>query len=145
MSERINPVARMTVPVKRRGRGRPPADKGRGLRERAWWLMRTRPAFTLDDLLLTLAEGAERDPASNLGRYIRGLERVGVLQRLQRRIPGRAPTSNGHVIWRLVRDLGRAAPLVRAAGVWDPNAGALLAWPAPATPASAPIAVEAAP
>jgi hypothetical protein len=130
VSETIDPVARMTVRPVRRGRGRPEAARCSGLRERAWWLMRTLPRFTLDDLLFTLADGGERDAAGNLRKYCRALERVGVLRRLDRRAPGRAPTSNGLVIWRLVRDLGRQAPVWRTGmqALWDPNCNAYL-WP----------------
>ncbi|MBL8350489.1 MAG: hypothetical protein JNL87_09250 [Burkholderiaceae bacterium] len=121
-------AARMTVPVAPRRRGRPAAKRTRGLRERAWWVMRELPRFTLDDLLLTLVDDGQKDAPSNLQKYISALERVGVLVRLQRRVPGSAPTSNGHVIWRLARDLGRAAPVWRSTQrvVFDPNSGALL-------------------
>lgn len=129
MTDRTNPPARMTVPARARGRGRPHAKATAGLRERAWWLARQlgKP-FTLDDLLLTLNDSGAKDAASNLGRYLRGLELAGVLQRLQRRAPGCGPTSNGHVIWRLAMDLGPKAPVYRAAdkAVWDPNAQRVL-------------------
>lgn len=141
MVQITNTAARMTVPV-RRGRGRPLAKKTRGLRERAWWVMREVPRFTLDDLLLTLVDGGQKDAPSNLQKYISALERVGVLERLQRRAPGNSPTSNGHVIWRLARDLGRKAPVWRGAQqvLFDPNNGALMpplavvATPAAASP-----------
>lgn len=86
--------------------------------------MRQVPRFTLDDLLLTLAEPGMRDAPGNLLKYVRALERVGVLVRLERRAPGQARTSNGHVIWRLARDLGRQAPVWRSRQqqLWDPNA-----------------------
>jgi hypothetical protein len=118
----------MKAPARRRGRGRPPALRSSGLCERAWWLMREVRRFTLDDLLYTLVRGTERDAPSNLLRYIGRLERVGVLRRLERRAPGRAPKSNGHVVWTLARDLGRAAPVWREAerALWDANAGVLL-------------------
>lgn len=126
-----------------RRRGKPFAASAGGLRERAWWLARTTRRFTLDELLLTLADGTEGDAAGNLGKYLRGLERVGVLRRLARRVPGLAPTSNGHVIWRLVRDLGPLAPVWRQRGggaVWDPNKGELLV-PCPAPAAAVVTAV----
>jgi hypothetical protein len=127
MSERIHPVARMTV-VCHRGRGRPAAKRATGLRQRAWWVMREVPRFTLDDLLFKLAEPGMKDAPGNLLKYISALERVGVLKRLDRRLPGASLTSNGHVIWRLARDLGRQAPVWRSAqqGLWDPNASVLI-------------------
>jgi hypothetical protein len=146
MSERIQPVARMTVTVCRRGKGRPQQQRTSGLRERAWWLMRQHPRFTLDDLLFTLNDSGAKDAPGNLTKYIAGLEAVGVLVRLQRRAPGRAPTSNGHVIWRLARDLGRQAPVWRAKqrALWDPNSSTLIA-AAPAPAAAAPAVGEAQP
>lgn len=99
-----------------------------GLRERAWWLMRELRKFTLTDLLTTLADGTERDAAGNLARYLRGLERAGVVVRMRRRVPGDSPQSNGHVVWWLKRDLGRMPPVWRAAqgAVFDPNSGEVL-------------------
>ena len=127
MTAVANTAARMTVPCQR-GRGRPVAGHTTGLRQKAWWVMRSLPRFTLDDLLFQLADGSQRDAPSNLQRYISALERVGVLVRLARRMPGNTPTSNGHVIWRLARDLGRAAPVWRAKQqvLFDPNSGALI-------------------
>ena len=110
------------------GRGRPNALRASGLRERAWWLMRQVKRFTLDDLLLTLAEGHEADAPANLHKYVRQLERVGILKRLVRRQAGAALRSKGKVIWQLARDLGREAPVWRGAEkvVYDPNSGKLL-------------------
>lgn len=127
MSERIQTVGRVAVQV-RRPRGRPVQPQTTGLRQRAWWLMRALPRFTMDELLLTVAEGAEKDAPSNLQKYISALERVGVVTRLKRRHPGATPTSNGHVIWRLANDLGRKAPVWRSKTqvLYDPNSGALL-------------------
>lgn len=130
---RADGAARITVPAKR---GRPYTRKTSGLRERAWWLMRKLPRFTIDDLLFTLADGGEQDAPGNLTKYVRALERVGVLSRLMRRAPGNTPTSNGHVIWRLARDLGRTAPVWRSASqqLFDPNTGGLIGVVAAAGP-----------
>lgn len=119
---------RMAVRRPKRGRGRPMRQRTSGLRERAWWLMRQVPRFTLDDLLLTLVDGSEGDPKSNLLKYVSALERVGVLARHSRRQPGTALTSPGAVIWKLVRDLGRQAPVWRSQHqvLFDPNSGALI-------------------
>lgn len=124
MSKRINPPARMAVRVAPRGRGKPQANTSSGLRERAWWLIRTlAQPFTLDDLLYTLNDGGKRDAYGNLSKYVAKLAAVGVLSRLERRAPGRGITSNGCVIWRLRVDLGPKAPVWRraAAALWDPN------------------------
>lgn len=95
-----------------------------GLRQQAWWVMRRRIVFTLPELLATIATGAERDAESNIGRYVRALEKVGILK-----VDGRAPpenlTSNGCIRYRVAIDNGRKAPVwrQRAGGVYDPNTG----------------------
>lgn len=110
------------------GQGRRHYKKTSGLRERAWWLMRELRKFTVTDLLTTLADGTERDAYSNLCKYLATLERVGVVQRMKRRVPGLSAQSNGHVLWWLKRDLGRQAPLWRQRHgvVFDPNSGEIL-------------------
>lgn len=111
------------------GQGKRSRSSTRGLRERAWWLMRAWRKFTLADLLTTLADGSERDATSNLGKYLAALGRAGIVKRLQRRSPGLSETSNGHVIWWLAKDIGPAAPVWRQAhkAVYDPNSGQLFA------------------
>jgi hypothetical protein len=98
------------------------------LRQRAWWLMRQQGTFTLNDLLTTLCDGTEKSAYSSLMKYVGLLERVGVLQRLKRKAPGLSRLSRGHVIWRLVRDLGRLPPVARHRDtvVFDPNSEATL-------------------
>ena len=94
----------------------------RGLRARAWWVMRELRKFTVADLLDRLADGSEKDPAGNLLRYLGALEQVGIVKRMTRRVPGTAPESRGHVVWWLARDVGRQAPVRRADGsVFNPN------------------------
>ena len=113
-------------------------DHSYGLRERAWWLMRERRKFTIADLLDTLADGTERDAFGNLCKYVRALERVGIVQRMRRRVAGTAPTSNGAVLWLLKRDLGRKAPVWRhregKGHVYDPNAAAVIVPPSQEAP-----------
>lgn len=100
----------------------------RGLRERAWWLMREMRKFTLVDLLTTLADGSESDARSNLAKYLAALEAVGVLRRVRRKVPRQIGIGRGHDIWWLGRDLGRAAPVARHSHreVFDPNSGETL-------------------
>lgn len=122
-------TARASAPA--RGRGRPVPDRAKGLRERAWWVMRERRKFTLNLLLETLASGTEKDASGNLLKYIHVLERAGVLARSKHRLP--APEgltgSTGYTVWVLVRDLGRQAPVWRRSqgGLYDPNTGAVVA------------------
>lgn len=94
-----------------------------GLRQRAWWVMRRRIVFTLPELLSTLADGTERDASSNLGKYLRALEKAEIIKREASRQPGTALTSNGHLSYRLVVNGGRKAPVWRAKtnAVFDPN------------------------
>lgn len=95
-----------------------------GLRSRAWWVIRRHGVFTLPELLATVADGAERDAASNLGRWLRALAGAGILKTEGRAKP-EALTSNGCLRYRLVTDLGREAPVWRQARgeVYDPNSG----------------------
>lgn len=98
-----------------------------GLRQRAWWVMRRRVGFTLQELLSTLADGSERDATGNLGKYLRALEKAGIVRREAVRQAGSALTSNGHLRYRLVINEGRKAPVWRASSnsVYDPNSGAV--------------------
>lgn len=94
-----------------------------GLRQRAWWVIRKRGSFTLPELLATLADGSERDAASNLGKYLRALEKAGIVRREAGRQPGAALTSPGHIRYRLIVNEGRKAPVWREKynTVYDPN------------------------
>ncbi len=96
-----------------------------GLRQRAWWVMRRRRAFTLPELLAVVADGHEKDAKRNIGRWLRQLASAGYLKVDGVRVPGTALTSNGFLRYILVRDLGRKAPVVRARHgvVFDPNNG----------------------
>lgn len=102
-----------------------PRKATRGIRQRAWWVIRARKDVTLAALLSTLADGREKDAAGNLGRYLRALERSGFLAATTQRTAASAPTSPGHKRYRLVRDNGRMAPVLRqtACVVFDPNTG----------------------
>lgn len=107
------------------GQGSPrPRQKTRGLRQRAWWVMRARGVVTVPDLLSTLSDGTEKNAAKNLGRYLAALSVAGFVEEIGR-APGTARTSNGHKRYRLTRNNGRQAPVVRQRGreVFDPNTG----------------------
>lgn len=103
-----------------------PRKVTRGLRQRAWWVMRRHGVFTLPELLATLATGTERDAENNLGKYVRALARAGILKAEGRAAPERV-TSNGCLRYRLVVNNGRLAPVWRARAnqVYDPNDGAV--------------------
>lgn len=101
-----------------------PRQQTRGMRQRAWWVLRARQTVSIRDLLTALADGTEKDAATNLARYLRTLARAGFLVELPR-APGTSLTSPGFKRYRLVRNNGRQAPVVRQhqRTVFDPNTG----------------------
>jgi len=90
-----------------------------GLRQRVWNALRTGKKLTVDDLIMRVAEGEERDPRSNIRKYLVALARAGYVRQMPVREPGLNPTSNGCVRWWLVKDTGPIAP------VWRQRHGAL--------------------
>lgn len=126
------------VPPVRRPKGHPVGVKASGLRVKAWRTIRHLRKFTLNELLDINATGAEKDPASNLLKYLARLEQYGVLVRLARRA-GDALSSPGYVVWRLERDLGWDAPVWRNVQkvLWNPNTGAAVTLPDAASDAPA--------
>lgn len=93
------------------------------LRVKTWRAMRQRKKFSLNDLIVLVADGDEKAIESNLGKYLRALERTGYLTRMARRETGTASTSNGYLRYLLVRDTGPLAPVWRQGKetVYDPN------------------------
>ena len=107
------------------------------LRQRAWTAMRMSRTFGVEDLLVAGASGEEKDPRGNLQRYCKGLCEAGVVRRLARFQQG---LYAGGPVYRLARDLGPIAPVLRSkspegkrsdavpgtagepAGIHDPNA-----------------------
>lgn len=106
--------------------GERPRKHTAGLRERIWWHLHTHRVATLAELLNTHAEGDEKAAHVNAYKYLAGLERAGVIRRLNKRQPARQ--SKGRVVWTRVLDLGPKAPVVRprAREVYDPNADRVL-------------------
>jgi hypothetical protein len=108
-------------------RGQQPGSRGRatGLRVRAWRAMRVRRKFAIADLVMLSAEGSERDPASNLLKYIKALTRAGILIEMPHRAAALNATSNGCKRWMLPDETnsGPEAPTVRVSKnqVYDPN------------------------
>lgn len=93
----------------------------------AWHAIRIKKecAFTLNDIISLIARGNEKDINANIGKYIATLESAGYLMKMSKRIRGTAPTSNGFVRWRLVKDTGPEAPIWRTSRgtIFDPNTG----------------------
>lgn len=92
-----------------------PRTVTKGLRQRVWWVLRNRQEATIPQLLSTLADGKEKSAASNVGKYMRALERAGILKRASKREPGSSLTSNGDIRYLLVIDCGQSAPVWRQA------------------------------
>jgi hypothetical protein len=107
------------------GQGKRPRTATRGLRQRAWWVIRARKTVTLPELLSSLADGTEKNAANNLSGYLGPLVKAGFLVILDKRQPGHLMTSPGHSRYQLRRDNGRLAPVVRQSErvVFDPNTG----------------------
>lgn len=100
-----------------------PRSITRGLRKRAWWLLRKNRKTTLIDLQLSICEGNEKDPVNNLRKWLNALVDSGIVKR--ERIDDGKLTSNGSYLYILVNDLGPKPPLVRSdkQRVYDPNTG----------------------
>lgn len=95
------------------------------LRARVWRAIRIRRKFSIPDLEMLVAQGGEKDIASNIGKYLRALERAGYLVKLPKREAGTALTSNGFMRWWLPdeKNTGPLAPVIRVARqtLYDPN------------------------
>ena len=91
-------------------------------RDLAWRAMRRLEKFTLDDLI-EIGEIGGRDPHSNLGRYLRGLQAAGYIRELRKRAAGTARTSNGHKRYLLIVNSGPLAPRIsgKRGDIYDPN------------------------
>lgn len=94
-----------------------------GLRQRVWNCLRIGKKVTIDDIIMRVVEGDERDPRSNVGKYLTALERAGFVRAMPLREAPCNATSNGCKRWWLVIDAGPLAPAVRASrlAVYDPN------------------------
>lgn len=95
------------------------------LRIKVWRAIRIRSKFSIPDLAMLVAEGGEKDITSNIGKYIRALEKAGYIVKMPKREPGTKMTSNGHIRYWLLpeRDTGPLAPVWRVAAnvMYDPN------------------------
>lgn len=96
--------------------------QGATLRAKAWRAMRIREVFSLDDLMMLICDGEEKDAARNLGGYIRALATAGYLVPMRRQNTGRHPGR-----WRLTNkgNTGPEAPAwnKKTRTVKDPNTG----------------------
>lgn len=120
-------LAEGTLRLKSGPKGPMPRKTPVGLRKKAWAAMRTRPKFTVGDLLELVADGSEKDAPNNLSQYVAALEKAGFVVKLPRKKAGEALTSNGFNVYLLVRNTGSKAPVwrVKDGAVYDPNTGCL--------------------
>lgn len=110
----------------------------RSLRQRLWNTMRSFStgeackAFSLPDLITVCLNGDEDEAAAynNAQQYLRALKKTGYLLSLTQRQKGTRPGSNGFQRFKLVRDTGRDAPVVRQSerAVFDPNTREVFSW-----------------
>lgn len=110
----------------------------KSLRQRLWNAMRGHAAgeickaFSLPDLLtLSLEDGEESQAAyNNAQQYVRCLKKTGYLLTLTQRQQGTRPGSNGFQRYKLKRDTGDTAPVVRQSdkSVFDPNTREVFTW-----------------
>ncbi|MDP2808673.1 MAG: hypothetical protein Q8O34_00825 [Rhodocyclaceae bacterium] len=94
-----------------------------GLRLRVWNVLRMGGKRTVDDILMRVVDGDERDAPSNVRKYLRALARAGYLLAMPARERPLNATSNGCVRWLLVKDTGPEAPVSRVSRgtLYDPN------------------------
>lgn len=83
------------------------------LRQRAWNVMRLPGIFTVPDLVAVAIINGENSPTVNLQIYCKGLEKAGYLLELADRVEGTKPRSRGFVRYRLIKDTGEIAPVLR--------------------------------
>lgn len=85
------------------------------IRQKAWGSMRVFKVFTTAQIIAT--SGIAHD---NLHKYCKALRRAGYLRLVRPKQNGK---SEGHALWRLARNSGTLAPIVRrsGSGVYDPN------------------------
>lgn len=95
------------------------------LRIKVWRAMRIRSKFSIPELTMLVAEGGEKNIVSNIGKYLRALEKAGYIVKMPKREKGTSLTSNGHIRYWLLpeRDSGPQAPVwrVKKQTVFDPN------------------------
>lgn len=118
-------------PAKRTGVRKMRADS---LRQRMWNAMRHQGGkpFSLPDILTVALKKDEETTHTynNAGQYMRQLKKTGFLLTLTRRQPGTAPGSNGFQLYKVIRDNGDTAPVVRVRKkqVFDPNTREVFSW-----------------
>ncbi len=113
---------------------KPRQRKKETLRDRLWRAMRVMYAsgnkFTIPDLISLAGKGDERNPEDNTRKYIRALVQGGFVSEMPLKERGDSITSNGFKRFRVVKDTGRLAPVLRQAKeeTYDPNTEESFKW-----------------
>lgn len=102
-----------------------PRKATRGLREKAWWALRRHKSLTLVEMLSIVHDGNQKDPSSNLRKWLNKLHFAGLLKRELEHSKEDHPNSNGMFRYCLEKDLGPKAPILKMSDgiVLDPNSG----------------------
>lgn len=100
-----------------------------GLRQKVWNLLRMGGKRTIDDILMLIVEGSERDARGNVRRYLQALVRADYVRVMPQREAPLNPCSNGCLRYVLMMDTGPQAPVWRATrhSLYDPNIEAEIA------------------
>jgi len=95
------------------------------IRQRAWNVMRLPGSFTIPDLITIVVINGETGAADNLQKYCKTLATAGYLMILADRAKGTRPGSNGFIRYRLIKDTGEIAPVIRpkTKTLYDHNLG----------------------
>ena len=84
---------------------------------RLWKALRAMRKGTTPQLVSLARNDQDGNPDAAAARLLRTWRRSGFVTKIGGRAKGTAPTSNGHVIWYIVRDNGPKPPL------WNPRLG----------------------
>lgn len=98
----------------------------RGLRARAWWVLRKNKTMTLTDIQNSICTGSEKSADSNLRRWLKALVNTGLVTCTI--VDDGILNSNGSNCYKLVKDVGPKPPVVREKGgvVFDPNSNQII-------------------
>lgn len=110
--------------------GVPKARSGNG-RALIWNALRMKRCATLPELAELCRTKKHSDPkkvSENARKYLNALRRAGIVVVMARREEGHAPSSNGYLRFRLLRDLGPKAPVPCRLFVFDVNSSERIAY-----------------
>ncbi len=100
------------------------------LRSRIWRLILLNRKVSTNEMLPLAIDGDEKNPISNIRKYLNALVKSGYIREMPRRIKGSSLTSNGFKQYILLRETGQKAPVFRSdkKEVYDPNTGEVFKW-----------------